>query len=190
MQKILLLLMLVLLTTCLFGQENLSGNSTTENKFRSLNDSLPQVIYKKAPGTQHPVAWYVNEQLVDEFTTKTINPEQIATINVLKQSVVIDNITYDGQVWMKMKSDYHPKLISIHELKSRYTNIGQEPALFLLDNEVIPGDENNKLVNEMYLLQIIVERIEKNTDRPALWLVRLLTRTPENIKKSKEIRLR
>lgn len=190
MQKIVPLLAMVVVATCLFGQVNPTGNIPGENKFRALNDSLPQVIYKKTPGTLHPVAWFVNEQLVDEFTTKTVNPEQIASLNVLKQAIKIDQNTYDGQVWMTMKPDYHPKLITLHELKSRYTNIGESSVIYLLDNEYIRGDENKNLVDERYILQILVEKVENNANMVDFYLVRLLTRNPENVKKSKEIRIR
>ena len=176
---------LLILTLQLYGQAGL-----TENKYSVLNDSLPQVIYKNSQGSKHQTAWLVDNQLAGEFVTKTVNPEQIATVDVRKKSIVIDNITYDSQVTITMKEGYHPKFISLNGLKAKYTNLKDSPVLYMLEDDIIQGDYDKYLVDECYLLRIIVDKVEVKHEKMDFFLVRLQTRTPENIKKSKEIRIR
>jgi hypothetical protein len=60
----------------------------------------------------------------------------------------------------------------------------------MMENEIVQGDYDKYLVDECYLLQIIVDKIELKHEKMDFFLVRVLTRTPENIKKAKEIRIR
>jgi hypothetical protein len=46
------------------------------------------------------------------------------------------------------------------------------------------------MVDENYLLQIVVDKVDLKSEKKDLYLVKLLTRTPENVRKSKEIRIR
>lgn len=188
--RTLLLLLLSIWTIHLYGQTGQPTTNSGENSYAALNDSLPQVIYKNVQGSKHQTAWLVNDQLAGEFVTKTVNPEQIATVDVRKKSVVIDNITYDSQVTITMKEGYRPKLSSLNELKAKYTNLKDSPVLFMFENDIVQGDYSKYLVDENYLLQIIVEKVEVKSGNLDFYLARLLARTPENIKKSKEIRLR
>jgi len=179
------LLFLLILTLQLHGQAG-----QTENKYAVLNDSLPQVIYQNNLVSKHQTAWLIDNQLAGEYITKTVNPEQIGSVDVSKRSVVIDSITYDSQVTIAMKEGYHPKFISLNNLKAKYTNLKDSPVLFMVENDIVQGDYDKYLVDECYLLQIIVDKVAIKQEKLDFFLVRLLTRTPENIKKSKEIRIR
>jgi hypothetical protein len=188
--KNLLLILLSVLTMQGYGQTANRDLKIGENRYAALNDSLPQVIYKNNSVSKHQTAWLVDNQLAGEYVTKTINPEQIGSVDVSKRRVVIDSISYDSQVTIAMKEGYHPKFISLNNLKAKYTNLKDSPVLFMMENEIVQGDYDKYLVDECYLLQIIVDKIELKREKMDFFLVRVLTRTPENIKKAKEIRIR
>jgi hypothetical protein len=170
------------------GQVSKTDTIAGVNKCSQLNDSLPQVIYKKA--SQRDIAWFVNNQFVGESGIKALNPDQIASVNVEKKNVEIDNITYNGKVTITMKEGFLPRFISLNELKSKYTNLKDAPVLFMVENDVIQGDNGKCMVEENYLLQIVIDKVEIKNEKLDFYLVKLLTRTPENIRKSKEIRIR
>jgi hypothetical protein len=188
--KNLLLILLSVLTMQGYGQTASRDLKIGENRYAALNDSLPQVIYKNNSVSKHQTAWLVDNQLAGAYVTKTINPEQIGSVDVSKRRVVIDSISYDSQVTIAMKEGYHPKFISLNNLKAKYTNLKDSPVLFMMENEIVQGDYDKYLVDECYLLQIIVDKIELKREKMDFFLVRVLTRTPENIKKAKEIRIR
>jgi len=188
--KTILLLLLSVSMIPIYGQTLQPAASSTENKYSLLNDSLPQVIYKNTPLNKNQTAWFVNSQQAGESVARSLNPEQIASVDVTKKMMQIDNVSYDSQVTITMKEGYCPKLVSLSELKTKYINLDDRPVLFMFENEIVQGDYGKYLVDEHFLLQIIVEKVEVKSGNLDFYLVRLLTRTPENIKKAKEIRLR
>ena len=190
MYKLSLLLLLLVVTTALCGQTRQEGTVFSAQKFRTLNDSVPQVIYNKPPDTSHPIAWFVNNQWVEGLLIKSINPESIATMNVQKQPILMNQIKFDGQVYLTLKSDHQPKYITLKELKSTFTNLGESPVVYLLDGEVVLGDEQKNRVDQGNILQIIIDKIDAQGSGTDIFLIRVFTRSPENIKRSKEIRIR
>lgn len=188
--KSLLFLLFSVLALHAVGQISETNTYSFVNKYSQLNDSTLQVIYKNQPSCRNDVAWFVNNQIVGESGIKTLNPDQIASMNVEKKSVEIDSISYDGKVTITMKADYHPKLISLNELKLKYTNLKDSSVLFMIENDVIQGDYVKCMVDENYLLQVVVDKVHLKSEKMDFYLVKLLTRTPENIRKSKEIRIR
>lgn len=115
--KPLLLLLFSILTIHVYSQTSSTNINTPSDKYSRLNDSLPQVIYKNNSDSQRNIAWFVNDQQVGEAVTKTLNPDRIASINVEKRGAVIDHISYDSKVTITMKEGYHPKMISLKDMK-------------------------------------------------------------------------
>jgi hypothetical protein len=188
--KSILLLLFSLLGIQAISQIIESNSIAEVNKYSQLNDSLPRVINKNNPLAHKNAAWFVNNQFVGESGIKALNPDLIATVNVEKKNVEIDNITYDGKVTITMKEGFLTRFISLNDLKSKYTNLKAAPVLFMIENDVIQGDYSKCMVDENYVLQIIVEKIAIKSEKMEFYLIKLLTRTPENIRKSKEIRIR
>jgi len=108
----------------------------------------------------------------------------------VKKPVKIESKQYAGQIFIKTKASYHPKLISLNDLKLKYTNPGKIHTLFMIDNKVVDENYDKYFVDENYILQIIVEKVENKAEKLKFNLVKLLTRTEENIKESKKIYLR
>ena len=72
----------------------------------------------------------------------------------------------------------------------KYTNIKDNSTIFKIDDEVINADYENNLVDENYILKIIVEKFENKNEKLNVNFINLITKSEENIKKSKEIRIR
>ena len=92
--------------------------------------------------------------------------------------------------YIKTKSSYTLKLISLTDLKNKYTNLKDKSVVFMIDGSIINADYDRCMVDESYLLTIIVDKIENTKEKIDLGLIKLLTKSDENIKKSKEIRIR
>ena len=161
------------------------------NKFyKTGNDTIPHVSYVMPNGSDRKPAFYINGKYINNFLLKTINPQLIDSMNVVKRDIEIDGKKYYGQIYIQMKKDYNPKLISLTGLKLKYTNLTNTPTIFMIDNEIISGDYNKYIVDEKYILKIIVEKVENRKENLQVNIVRLLTKTEENIKKSKQIWIR
>ncbi|MCX6237843.1 MAG: hypothetical protein NTY07_09855 [Bacteroidia bacterium] len=191
--KQILIIATVLLTLNSFGQtkdEKVNEPMTANKQSISVNDTVPKVSYVNKNLTARNPVYYLNGQLVSAGFLTTMDPQNIDSINVVKKPIEVNNDQYYGQIYIKTKASYHPKLISLNDLKSKYTNLNKASTIFLIDNQVINGEYDKYLVDEKYIFQIIVEKVESKAENLEFNLVKLLTRTEENIKKSKEIRLR
>ncbi|HNX54391.1 MAG TPA: hypothetical protein PLG33_04405 [Prolixibacteraceae bacterium] len=154
------------------------------------NDSIFQVSYVNPDDSVRKPIYYINGKLISHIILKTINPQFIDKINVVKRDTVIDAKNYYGEIHIQLKKDYKPKFISLADLKLRYTRQANASSIFMIDDEIISGDYRKYIVDENYILKIIVERIDVNEENLQVNVIRLLTKTEENIKKSKQIWIR
>ena len=154
---------------------------------KSRDSSLRVIIVDKEKQVQLP-AYFVNDRFVQNLGS--INPEQIKSINVVKRDTVIGTHTYAGQIHLKTKEEYTPKLISLAELKDKYTSFKEIPVVFMLDADVINSDEESYFVDENNLLTIIVDKLKTNKDNVEIGVIKLLTKSKENIDKRNNIMIR
>lgn len=191
--RLIIILVITTLTINAFGQiDNLKAKvENNSNKFEKTgNDTIPQVFYVNTKGSDRKPASYINGKYINETILKTINPQLIDSIHVVKRDVEIEGKKYYVQIYIQMRNDYTPNFISLTDLKIKYTNLTDVSSIFMIDNEIISGDYSKCIVDEKYILKIIVEKIVNKQENLQVNIVRLLTKTEENIKKSKEIILR
>jgi Rps23 Pro-64 3,4-dihydroxylase Tpa1-like proline 4-hydroxylase len=153
-------------------------------------DTILKVQYIKKDLLQRKPAVYINGQFFNDVNLLTIDPKNIESINVEKQTIKVENIQYYGQINIKMKERFHPKLISLNDLKLKYTSLSNIPTIFMIGDQVISENYDKYFVDDNYILKIIVEKVENKAENLEFNLIRLLPKTEENIRKSKEIRIR
>jgi hypothetical protein len=153
-------------------------------------DTIIRVVYIDKNVSEKKPAFYLNGQFVCGTLVKTLNPDIIESINVEKQEIEIEGIKYYGQILINTRSTYKPKLISLSDLKLKYTDLKSTSTIFMIDNEIINEDYHKSLVDENYILKISIEKIENKGERLNFNLIIILTRTEENLKKSREIIIR
>jgi hypothetical protein len=163
---------------------------STNSQFVTQNDTVLKVLYVNPNESERSPAYYLNGQFVNETILKTLNPKAIGNIRVERQEIKVETQKYYGQIFINTKGDYVPILVSLNNLKSKYTNLKNTPTIFMIDNEIINGDYDKCLVDENYLLRISIKKIENRKEKLYFNLIQILTKTEENIKKSKEIRIR
>jgi hypothetical protein len=190
--KRIILMAIAFLTIQAYGQlsgkaEPLQNSKKVEN---TVNDTIPLISYVSQTENDRKPAFYLNGKFVSDAMMKTINSNQIDNLNVDGHEIVVEGKKYGGRIYFQMKKGYHPKLISLADLKLKYTNLTNAPCLFMIDNEFVSGDYNKCLVDEKFILQISVEKINHAEENLQLNVIRLLTRTEANVKKSNEIMIR
>ena len=153
-------------------------------------DSTIKVLYVNDVIQTPEAAYFLNGKLVSRNILKAIKPGEVDSVYVIKENIQIDNITYPAQVYIKTKSTYQPKLITLNALKNKYTNLKSNSVVFMLDGNIIKGDYDKYLVDEGNVLQIVVDNIKEVKVNTDLYFIKLLTKSEENIKKSKNIIIR
>lgn len=190
MKKTLFTLLLFVAINC-FGQvksEEVNGLKITNNEIRVEGDTIINVIYKNNIETNNKPAYFINEKLVNESILTTINSNEIKSVNIEKSDVEIENVKYSGKIKITTKNKYKPKLISINNLKNKYVKTEKSEIIFKIDNEIINADYDKYIVDEKYILKLIVENYEK--EKLKICFINIVTKSEENIKKSKEIIIR
>ena len=159
-------------------------------KTGDVNDTVINVSYISKPVSERNPVYYLNDRLVDGTTIRTINPKSIESINVIKKNSEMNNDKKYGEIHIKMKTGYAPKLLSLNDLKLKYTDVRDNPTIYLIDGEFINGDYDKCMVDENNILSISVEKFENKNEKIEINFVKLLTKTEENIRKSKVVMIR
>ena len=97
---------------------------------------------------------------------------------------------YYGKIYIKMKSDYNPKFLTLKKLSEKYLMLNEIPIIYQIDEKVVEKSSNEILVDENFILKIVVEKINTSENNTEINLIRLITKTTENIKKANEIRIK
>lgn len=167
-----------------YDQLNLSKPST------ALEEDTPlRVIYMDgSEKKKNTMAIFVNGIFISDYVAKHTNPKAIAKFSVEKGDVEIDNVMYTGKVLIETKADYKPNFISLNDFKKKHIATKGKSILFQIDDEVVQEDYDEYMIDENYVLRVIVEKVKNK--RLDFTLIRLLTRSDKNIKNSKRIMIR
>ena len=154
-------------------------------------DTTLRVIHVDRNKVERQPAFIVNGKYVmNQSLLNSLNPNWIENIQVAKGDTIINNVQYIGIIRIKTKSDYNPKTISLTELKNKYTEFKNKPVIFMIDGNIVNADYDNYVIDENNVLTIIVDKFQ-NTKESIDWgLIKLLTKSEENIKKRQQTILR
>ncbi len=178
----------ILWATISFGQEtNNKPLSALAGKTPTSDTSL-KVIY--VDEEKKPAATFINGRFFQNQNLTSINPNDIEDLNVVKADTLIGNVQYSGLIYIRTKKDYPLRLVTLTELKNKYTNLKGKPAIFMVDGNFINGDYDNYLVDENNLLTIIVDKLQTEKEQINFGLIKLLTKSDENIRNRNRIIIR
>lgn len=166
---------------------DLSSKRDSSNEERMLNDTIPILEFKKPEKFKRIPLYYIDSVLNNRSILKTLSVKFIEDISLDHNETKIDGVKYYGHIFIKTKKQYKPRLISLTDLKQKYTKAKNLSTIFMLNDELIKEKYSNFLVDEKFILKIIVEVIEIKEEKLKVQVIRLLTRTPENAKKANEI---
>jgi len=192
--KVILILALTLLTLNLHGQiqkGKVIGMKIKEKSIYSENDTIPVVINVKNIENQNTVLWILNGEPISEQVAHTINPNVIEELEVKKGSGELNKGDQKSKIYITTKENYNPKLISLNELKEKYLSLKDKTStLFMLDERVITSDYDEFKVDEKYILKIEVQPVKNRKEMLDMYVIKLITRTKENLAKANTIRLK
>ena len=193
MRKIIFALTLLFVTFNSFSQDIIGKKSTSKPNY-SENSEI-KVIYKDSLKKFHsktkPAGIFVNGIFIgDESVLNAINSEKIESLNIEKENFEKNGKEYYGKILVKMKLEYIPKFITLSELFKKYLDLDKKPIVFQINENVINQDYKEYLVDENFILKIIVNKIETSEKSTAINLIKLTTKTKENIKEANVIRIK
>jgi len=190
--KIKLLITFAFLSITTFGQIIGKVKGLNITKTETINDTVIKVIYKNGRlfGNQQPPAVFYNEKLVSYSLLSTINPESISTINVIKKDTIIDSVKYNGKIMIQGKTNGNHNYMTLNEFKMKYVSPSDNFPVFQIDGDIIDNDYDTYLIDEKYILKVIVTPIENTKQKIKIDFINLLTKSNKNIEESAPIILK
>ena len=170
----LFILSLLLLTISSYSQAPASDTANKAVRIRKANPALQP-------------AYYVDGKFASGLI---VDPQLVDSINVVSGEVQLNNHTYNGRVYINTKSHSAARLISLTAVKDKYAEFKNKPVIVIVDGKIVKVDYDKYVVDESYVLQITVDRVNNPTENIDLGVIELLSKSDANIKKSKEIRIR
>ena len=175
----------------LFSQE-INGIRVKETSKYS-EDSEIKVIDRNSLSNQQNgknPAYFVNGMLVGDKTVLTLNPNKIESVNVEKENLELNGKKYFGKINITTKENYKPNFITLEKLAEKYLSTETNPKIFQIDDTIIDQNENEYLVDENYILKIELTKIKNPKLNSDINFIKLVTKTPENIKNANQIMIR
>jgi len=189
MKTITSFIMLVIFTTgFVYSQEKISTIKETANKEVSINENTIRIIYAdktKKKRDERGLEMYINDVFVgnsiDGYNLFEIDPKEIENINVVK-SPRGDTVNSD-QIRIKLKKDYLPKPISLTEIKKKYTDFGEMPVMFFINDKFIEKDYDKYMTDEYDIYTITIDKYSHSSQPIEMGLIKIRTRTKANMEK-------
>ncbi len=168
-----------------------SGVNIFQKKIDLSQDTIPQVIYLTEKKKHEDVLFFLNGQAFTEHGLEMLDPQDIEGITVQKDSMLVNGHMYTGQIYIDTKKEYQPKLISLNQLKEKYVKlVNESPTLFMLNDKLIENNYDTFKVDEKHILSIEVQSVNNSQEDININVIKLISKTEENIKKANTIRLK
>lgn len=188
MKNTISIVILLFLSAISFGQEipgvTLSNKTTT--KYSEDSDISVRYI-KLTNDIKNDVAVLINGKFFKNGYSllKTVNPNKIKAVNIEKEDITFDGTKYSAQLLISMNSDYTPDVISLNNLLTKHLTLDSIPTILKIDNAYVNQDFNEYLVDEKYILQIDISKVNTSVGEK-INLINLITKSDKNIEKANQ----
>jgi len=164
--KLLLTLQLLFITTLFFGQ----NNKTKE------------------------AALFLDSALISADTMKYFNPDEIESVNVIKNDTVINNLHYVGQIHITSKNPKKYAFINLEQVKSKFTKIKNNDVIYMINGAFIKDNYKTFKIDKNYILKIEItnsnEFYNLRDSAVKFDIINILVKTKENLDNENKIILR
>ena len=190
--KLKLSIITAFLSMTTFGQLTGKVPGLNITKPVTINDTVIKVVYNNFKISKNPKspAVFFNGKLVNYSLILTINPESIASMNVIKKDTIIDSVKYFGRIMVQGKNISNHNYMSLNEFKLKYISPSENATVFQIDGTIVDEDYNTSMIDEKYILKVIVTPVENTNQKIKFDFINLLTKSAKNIEESNQIILR
>jgi hypothetical protein len=162
-----------------FGQGDTVRRVSGEISFRerAIDSSLLIVDYEKV--NSHPAsAFFINEKFYKFSIIASLDPTCLSSFKVIEADTIINGELYKGKIYITLNDEFEIKEISLSGIRDKYTDLKEQPTVFIIDGKIVTGDCDTYLMDENVLYTISTGKIKN----PDIVFVDIKTKTEENIK--------
>ncbi len=162
--------------------------SPEEKREKILHDTIPSVVHKQEEREGPPI--FINGKHYPWSVVSSIPPDSVEKADIVQENFEINGKRFNWKVDIVFEKNYQPNFISLTDLRAKHLGEATKPVIFMLDNKVITTAYDTYMVDEKYILQIVVDTIYDESQTLDVELIQLLTKSEENIKEATTIRIR
>ena len=139
-------------------------------------------------------AVFLDLKAVSKKTVEYIDPNEIESVNVIKNDTLIDNVLYQGQLFISLKKSKKYDFLTLEQIKSEFTNIKSNDVVYMINGLLIKVESATLKLNRNYIYTVEVTNSEAfyNLRKGDIkfHIINILGKTKENLEKSTRIILR
>lgn len=139
-------------------------------------------------------AVFLDSSFISTNTMKYFNPDEIESVNVIKNDTIINNHHYSGQIYVISKNPKKYNFISLDQVKSEFTKIKTNDVIYMVNGEFIKDNIETFKIDRNYILKVEVTNSNafynlRNSDTK-FDIINILGKTKENLDNKNQILLR
>lgn len=139
-------------------------------------------------------AIFLDLKAVSKKTVEYIDPNDIESVNVIKNDTLIDNVLYQGQLFISLKKSKKYDFLTLEQIKYEYTKIKSNDVVYMINGLLIKEESATLKLNRNYIYAVEVTTSEAfyNLRKGDIKfdIINILGKTKENLEKSTRIILR
>lgn len=139
-------------------------------------------------------AMFLDSAFISKNTMNYINPDEIASVNVIKNDTIINNNHYSGQIYIRSKNPKKFNFLSLEQIKSEYTNIKKSDVIYMVNGEFIKEHLDTFKLDRHYILTVEVTNSNEfynfRKSDTKFDIINILGKTKENLDDENKILLK
>jgi hypothetical protein len=169
-----------------FGQRDTVRREPGKISYREeamvMDSSLAIVDHRKVKFRPVP-AFHINGKFYQQSIIASLGlaweKYPVSSFNVSEGDTTVNEELYQGKIDVTTLNDeFEIKEISLSDIKKKYTDLKEQPAVFIIDGEIVTRDCDTYLIDENAIYTISIGKIKN----PEIFFVDILTKSEENIK--------
>lgn len=174
-------------TKGLFLKDSLDNFRDSEgNLIREIEKNKSFEKLQKFKANKNHAAVLLDSVLVHPNIMTYLNPNEIEKINVVKGIVIISGEKFNGQILITTKNPKDIHLISLEEIKHKFTKSKKQHSIFMINGQFIKNEIETIKIDEKFIHNVNLldsdyfENLKNqqiNVD-----IVSITTKKPENLK--------
>ncbi len=139
-------------------------------------------------------AIFLDLKVVSKNTVEYIDPNDIESVNIIKNDTLIDNVLYQGQLFISLKKSKKYDFLTLKQIKSEFTKIKSNKGIYVVNGAFIKNNIETFKLDRNYILEVEVTNSEafynlRKSDTK-FDIINILGKTKENLEKSTQVILR
>jgi hypothetical protein len=143
--------------------------------------------------TEEP-AVFIDSNLIARNAIEYINPSEIESVNVIKNDTLIDNVLYQGQLFISLKKTKKYDFLTLEKIKTEFTNIKSNDVIYMVNGAFIKDNIDTFKLDRNYIFTVEVTNSEafynlRKSDTK-FDIINILGKTKENLENKNKILIR